>query len=62
MSIAILIFKIMLNNEPATNSIGLNPNNGFKNIPINRRIYADIEELNDDKTVKPKILFFGRLM
>ena len=52
----------MLNNEPAINSIGLNPNNGFKNIPINRRIYADIEELNDDKTVKPKILFFGRLM
>ena len=35
--ITMLIFKTTLNNEPAINWIGSDPNNGFKNLPIINR-------------------------
>ena len=42
--------------------IWLYPKNGFKNFPINKSMQHAIDEWNDDKTLKPKILFCGRLI
>ena len=50
----------MLNKDPAMIWIWLNPKNGFINFSINKSMQQDIDEWNDDKTLKPKILFCGR--
>ena len=55
-----LEFKTILNKDPAIILISLFPNNIFKFLPINKRMYQDIDDCSDDKILKPKILFCGK--
>ena len=57
-----LTFKTILKKDPAINWIWLYPKNRFKNFPVNNSMQQAIDECNDDKTLKPKILFCGRLI
>ena len=56
-----LKFKIILNIDPAMICIWLNPKSGFKVFPKNKSMQQAMDECNEDKTLKPKILFCGRL-
>ena len=57
-----LKFKIILNKEPVIKCTGSDPNNGFKNFPINKSKQQDNVDCKEDKTSNPKILFCGRFM
>ena len=57
-----LTFKTILKKDPAINWIWLYPKNRFKNFPVNNSMQQAIDECNDDKTLKPKILFCVRLI
>ena len=57
-----LTSKSILKTDPAIIWIWLNPKKGFKNSPINKSMQQAIDDCNDDKTLKPKILFCGRLI
>ncbi len=52
----------MLKRDPAIIWIWVSPKKGFKNPPINKSMQQAIDDCNDDKTLKPKILFCGRLI
>ena len=55
-------FKIILKKDPAINWIMLIPKKGFKNSPVKISMQVAIDDCNDDKTLKPKILFCGSLI
>ena len=57
-----LTSKTILKKYPAIIWTWPNPKKGFKNSPITKRIQQAIDDCNDDKTLKPKILFCGRLI
>ena len=57
-----LKYEIILKSKPAINSFSLLPKKGFsKNVNI-IMTYADIEEWKEDKTLNPKILFWGKFI